>query len=434
MYKPPNVGIDQFSEHLSSITYKVRQVQGKHLPEMVLGMDHNMNLLNSAIHPPTHKFIETLSELKLYPTITHPTHITHHSATLIDNIFVTEILHRNFESTILIDDISDHLPTLAMLKQTRLMNHEPIAFNSRCLNENKLKQVNHKLMRVDWIGVLTGTTSDEKFNQFSDRIEQVLDEIAPIKHVRISAKRRFVEPWMTRGLEVASHKNLKLYKKTVSNNCMEADQAKYKEHRNLYNSLKSQLKKNYYRTRCIEYEPNAKKLWSLINDTVKRVKHKGSIISYITVNRLKQYNPYKIANSFGNFCSTLGSDLANKILPGTTPISTYLSNIPWSLNSMVLHSTTIHEIDNLIRQLPNKTSHGFDNISNTMLKSLRTSITFPLCHIFNCSLMEGSFPKRMKKVEVIPLYKGKDMDNVINYRPISLLITLSKPLEKIMHT
>ena len=238
LYKPPDVGIDQFMEHLSSITYKVRQVQDKHLPEMVLGMDHNMNLLNSAIYPPTHKFIETLSELKLYPTITHPICITHHSATLINNIFVTEILHRNFESTILIDDISDHLPTLAMLKQTRLMNHELIAFNSRCLSKDKLKQVNHKLMRVDWIGVLTGTTSDEKFNQFSDWIEQVLDDIAPIKCIRISAKRQFVKPWMTRGLEVASHKKLKLYKKTPSNNCTEADQAKYKEHRNLCNSLK----------------------------------------------------------------------------------------------------------------------------------------------------------------------------------------------------
>ena len=259
MYKLPNVDIDQFSEHLSFITNKVRQVQGRHLPEMVLGMDHNMNLLNSAIHPTTHKFIETLDELKLYPTVTHPTRITYHSATLIDNIFVIERLHRNFESTILINDISDHLLTIALLKQTRLMNKEPIKFKSRCLNKTKLKQVNHKLMRVDWIGVLTGTMSDEKFNQFSNWIEHVLDKITPVKHVRISAKRRFVEPWMTRGLEVALHKKLNLYKKTLSNNCTEADQARYKEHRNLYNSLKSQLKRNYYRTRCVEYKQNAKK-------------------------------------------------------------------------------------------------------------------------------------------------------------------------------
>ena len=36
---------------------------------------------------------------------------------LIDNIFVMEALHQNFESTILIDDMSDHLPVLAMLNQ-----------------------------------------------------------------------------------------------------------------------------------------------------------------------------------------------------------------------------------------------------------------------------------------------------------------------------
>ena len=68
-----------------------------------------------------------------------------------------------------------------------------------------------------------------------------------------------------------------------------------------------------------------------------------------------------------------------------------------------------------------------------MLKSLRTSITFPLCHIFNTSMIEGSFPNRMKIAEIIPLYKGKEMDMMVNYRPISLLITLSKLLEKIMY-
>ena len=69
-----------------------------------------------------------------------------------------------------------------------------------------------------------------------------------------------------------------------------------------------------------------------------------------------------------------------------------------------------------------------------MLKALHTSITYPLCHIFNASLSEGSFPEKMKIAEVIPLYKGKDMDLMINYRPISLLITLSKLLEKVMYT
>ena len=69
--------------------------------------------------------------------------------------------------------------------------------------------MNNKLIHIDWIGVLTGTTSDEKFNQFSETVERVLDTMAPIKSVRISAKRQFVEPWMTRGLEIASQNKMK---------------------------------------------------------------------------------------------------------------------------------------------------------------------------------------------------------------------------------
>ena len=59
--------------------------------------------------------------------------------------------------------------------------------------------MNNRLVHIDWIGELTGTTSNEKFNQFSAIIERILDSVAPLKTVRISAKRQFVEPWMTRN-------------------------------------------------------------------------------------------------------------------------------------------------------------------------------------------------------------------------------------------
>ena len=83
---------------------------------------------------------------------------------------------------------------------------------------------------------------DEKFNQFSEKLDQILDKIAPVKEVRISAKRRFIEPWMTRGLEQSSRKKMRLYKKTLTVDCTSADQTRYKEYRNIYNKLKCKLR------------------------------------------------------------------------------------------------------------------------------------------------------------------------------------------------
>ena len=46
---------------------------------------------------------------------------------------------------------------------------------------------------------------------------------------------------------------------------------------------------------------------------------------------------------------------------------------------------------------------------------------------------KGIFPEVMKLADTVPLYKNKEKYLVDNYRPISLLITLSKILEKLMH-
>ena len=47
----------------------------------------NVNLLNYECHNYTHDFINTMISHYLLPYILHPTHITDHSATVIDNIF-----------------------------------------------------------------------------------------------------------------------------------------------------------------------------------------------------------------------------------------------------------------------------------------------------------------------------------------------------------
>ena len=105
-----------------------------------------------------------------------------------------------------------------------------------------------------------------------------------------------------------------------------------------------------------------------------------------------------------------------------------------SKTSIFLSPVTYQELDRLIDRLPNKVSSGYDNISNILLKNIKPWIVNPLVGIFNSSLTTGMFPKLMKTAIVIPLHKGQSALELSNYRPISLLLTLSKLLEKVMYT
>ena len=96
--------------------------------------------------------------------------------------------------------------------------------------------------------------------------------------------------------------------------------------------------------------------------------------------------------------------------------------------------TTKTEVLKLIRNLPNKRSSGHDNIDNVLLKDIATIISDPLAHLFNESLSSGIFPDIFKLAEVVPLHKNGPRDQITNYRPISLLMTISKILEKIFYT
>ena len=94
---------------------------------------------------------------------------------------------------------------------------------------------------------------------------------------------------------------------------------------------------------------------------------------------------------------------------------------------------TLIELDKIIKQLPNKTSSGHDGISNILLKKISPSILCILTELYNDSIEQGLFPTIMKHAEVVPLYKGGLHSQCTNYRPISLLITFWKVLEKLIY-
>ena len=106
----------------------------------------------------------------------------------------------------------------------------------------------------------------------------------------------------------------------------------------------------------------------------------------------------------------------------------FLSN---SVKSTIfLSPITKEEILEIINKLDN---HKCSDISPKLLKHLSASFSRVLCYLFNSCMLAGVFPDELKVAKVIPLFKTGNRNSVSNYRPISILPTLSKIFEKLIH-
>ena len=237
-------------EHIELVSAKTGQLPND---ELILGMDQNIDLLKSNVHTNTRKFLDLILDSGLWPVITRPTRITQRSATLIDNIYISKNLQHKFDSAIIVDDISDHLPLVALLRQTKITDRSPIEFVSHRLNDTKISRIHQKLHTIDWNGILNSEDINANTNRFMSEMEAVMNAEAPLQTIRISGKQRYKEPWIMKGIEAAAKKNRRLYKQTLKSSCTEQDITKYKVNRNMLNRLRRSTMMEYYNSKYTEY-------------------------------------------------------------------------------------------------------------------------------------------------------------------------------------
>ena len=374
--------------------------------------------------------MELFESFQQIQSITRPTRITKSSATLIDNIFVPTTLSLMFNSYLLVDDMSDHLPIVTILQDVELCSETKRVIQTRDLRPKYVKKIKCELSNVNWdehlmvktvipdnVNVITGNVN-EVFDKCHDKLIDIINKHSPIRKPEVSEKNYRREPWLTSSILKSCKKQKKMYMTSIKGGATTADVTKYREYWNALNRIKRREKISYYHDLCKKLMNNTKKLWEIVNHTVGKTNDKTCILDKLRVGNMTIDNPVQISNELATYFVNVGPKYANAIKKSDKNISDYLKKIKRNKNSIFLSPTTPVEIINLISNLPNKTSSGFDQLNNKLLKELRHELATPLCTMFNLSLNTGCFPTKMKYAEIVPLYKSKSKLEASNYRPI----------------
>ena len=111
-------------------------------------------------------------------------------------------------------------------------------------------------------------------------------------------------------------------------------------------------------------------------------------------------------------------------------ISGYEEYLQTANERFQLEPIEVSDVEEIMSIQQPKLSYRLDTINNQIVKTASMQLSKPMCIIVNKSISEGIVPSIYKKARIIPLNKKGPTNDCGNYRPVSLLPSLSKILEK----
>ena len=144
--------------------------------------------------------------------ILQPTRVTSKTATLIDNIFINDISCQSTGGNVT-SSISDHFFQFSVTDiLQKLDNKREVKFTRDFRKFNK-REFGEELLNIDWSDVIDESNGTEACYQlFYDKIEILLDEMAPFRQMTKKEIRLEQRPWITPGLLVSMRVRDSLYK------------------------------------------------------------------------------------------------------------------------------------------------------------------------------------------------------------------------------
>ena len=414
LYRSPDGDLSLFFKKLSQTLNILHNFNNARI---VVTGDFNINfLMNSKALT---DLLDIFNSFNIKHTINEPTR----GFNCIDNICITGNLNSH-SSHIITNGLSDHEGQCIKFKCSfKKSKPQTIQFREVSKTVNILKFKN-TLLGQDWSSVLDQSDVNIMFNNFSNIVSSHFNNSFPLITKINNSKNNCKNKWITKGILISSQKIKDIYRQ-IKNGNTDLKQY-YVSYKKIYRKVILKAKQMYNESLLTKSTNKSKTAWTIINGCNDKPKEEITL----NINNNLITDPKIIVNCFNEFFSTIAdSFLSTSNLP---PNQLIFNNIIFNANSFFLKPTDENEVTISISEMKNSKSTGYDNININLIKFCLSELITPLVAIVNCSFNTGVFPSAMKVAKVIPLHKKGSKTLIDNFRPISLLTSFSKLLEKIM--
>lgn len=417
IYRPPNADPQAFLCFLETFL----DFASINKYSLFLGGDFNIDQIKTS--KPGNEFLSILESCGFKNVITVPTRITPSSESLVD-LIITNTGNFVGNSGTLAYEISDHLPIFAMIRddKEKIAEGRPPAcyqsINSVTLNSFRTYILNH-----NWNDVILKTDADSMYNALLSDIVQIYRTHFP--YVTAPKPKKCRKPWITKSLFHEIKVKNQLYAAFVRTKDSEKWRV-FKQCRNKLNAKLRAAKRNYFSAYFDCVSSNTDKLWKKVNSLIRP--NAETPVHSITVNN-RIVKGKELSDLLNTYFVSVGD-------PGGFHISNYprLHRTANFTSSMVFFPTNETEIINAFKGFKNSKSKDSNDMQMGPVKYVIDVLAPILKILYNLALETGCFPSEMQIAKVIAIYKGGDINNTSNFRPISILPILSKGFEKIIHS
>lgn len=353
----------------------------------------------------------------------------------------------NIDITLVSENMLRNVSGWRVLENCSTSDHNMIIFDVKMENRETRKMIKedkYNIGRADWKifnNFLTNESMVAEITHFKNmETNKAVKEFDKILHMACEAaipkkrKSNKSTPWWNDDLAQLRREYNRAKRALTRARRMniveetEISKKRYVLHRNKYTAEIKKAKKESW-TNFVNLEAN-KDPWSIPYKIVRDKIKKTEVLTTLTK------EDGSITN---NFEETIEA-LLNKCVPPDNLLlendnhKKIRDNINSYRNSNIEREFSVEEIGRAIKKLKNKTAPGADNFNPEIIKELWKYLPNSIVDLMNNCLGNGIFPDTWKiaKLKVILKDKNKDKRLIGSYRPISLLTSMGKILERIV--